>query len=123
MAKKYIIEGGYPLKGVIQPNGNKNAALPVIAATILSDEEIILRNIPEIEDVLIMIKIIEELGKKVERLAHHEYKISGLITGNSINSDLGRKIRTSILFAGPLLARAGELSCLLPVEMLLGGVD
>ena len=63
MAKKYIIEGGYPLKGVIQPNGNKNAALPVIAATILSDEEIILRNIPEIEDVLIMIKIIKSLGK------------------------------------------------------------
>ena len=51
MSKKYIIEGGYPLKGKIKPNGNKNAALPIIAASLLTDEEVILRNIPEIEDV------------------------------------------------------------------------
>ncbi len=109
MAKKYVIEGSHPLKGIIQPNGNKNAALPVLAATILTDEEVILRNIPNIEDVVIMIKILEELGKKVEKLSDHDYKFTGKITSNSINSDLGRKIRTSILFAGPILARTGEV--------------
>lgn len=109
MAKKYIIEGNYPLKGKIVPNGNKNAALPILAATILTDEEILLRNIPDIEDVNIMIKILEELGKKVEKTGEHQYRFSGKITKNSINSELGRKIRTSILFAGPLLARTGEV--------------
>ena len=68
MAKKYIIEGGYPLKGKITPNGNKNAALPILAATILTDEEVILRNVPNIEDVNIMIKILGELGKKIEKI-------------------------------------------------------
>ena len=109
MAKKYIIEGGYPLKGKITPNGNKNAALPILAATILTDEEVILRNVPNIEDVNIMIKILGELGKKIEKLDEHCYKFSGTVTSNSINSELGRKIRTSILFVGPMLARIGEI--------------
>lgn len=109
MAKKYIIEGGYPLKGKITPNGNKNAALPILAATILTDEEVILRNVPNIEDVNIMIKILGELGKKIEKLDEHCYKFSGTVTSNSINSELGRKIRTSILFVGPMLARVGEI--------------
>jgi UDP-N-acetylglucosamine 1-carboxyvinyltransferase len=109
MAKKYIIEGGYPLKGKITPNGNKNAALPILAATILTDEEVILRNVPNIEDVNIMIKILGELGKKSEKLDEHCYKFSGTVTSNSINSELGRKIRTSILFVGPMLARIGEI--------------
>lgn len=109
MAKKYIIEGGYPLKGKITPNGNKNAALPILAATILTDEEVILRNVPNIEDVNIMIKILGELGKKIEKIDEHCYKFSGTVTSNSINSELGRKIRTSILFVGPMLARIGEI--------------
>lgn len=109
MARKYIIEGGYPLKGKITPNGNKNAALPILAATILTDEEVILRNVPDIEDVNIMIKILGELGKKIEKLDEHCYKFSGAVTSNSINSELGRKIRTSILFVGPMLARIGEI--------------
>ena len=109
MAKKYIIEGGYPLKGKITPNGHKNAALPILAATILTDEEVILRNVPNIEDVNIMIKILGELGKKIEKLDEHCYKFSGTVTSNSINSELGRKIRTSILFVGPMLARIGEI--------------
>ena len=109
MAKKYIIEGGYPLKGKVTPNGNKNAALPILAATILTDEEVTLRNVPNIEDVNIMIKILGELGKKIEKIDEHCYKFSGIVTSNSINSELGRKIRTSILFVGPMLARIGEI--------------
>lgn len=109
MGKRYIIEGGHPLKGKIRPNGNKNAALPCIAATLLTDEEVVLRNIPEIEDVLIMLQIVEQLGATVTKDGDHCFRIKGGITKTSINSDLGKKIRTSILFAGPLLARYGEV--------------
>ncbi len=109
MGKKYIVEGGYPLSGRITPNGNKNAALPIVAATLLTDDEVVLKNVPNIEDVVIMIKIVKELGKNVEKINDHEYKFSGAITNNSIASELGQKIRTSILFAGPLLARTGEV--------------
>ena len=67
MQKQYIIEGGYPLKGKIQAHGNKNAALPIIAASLLTDEEVIIRNIPNIEDIRIMLEIIKQLGIKVQK--------------------------------------------------------
>jgi len=108
MNKKYLIEGGYPLKGIIKPNGNKNAALPAIAAALLTDEEVILRNIPHIEDVNIMLEISKQLGATVKNIDKNTLSIKGGISSTTINPDLGKKIRTSILFAGPLLARAGE---------------
>ncbi|HOF00275.1 MAG TPA: UDP-N-acetylglucosamine 1-carboxyvinyltransferase [Spirochaetota bacterium] len=108
MSKKYLIEGGYPLKGIIKPNGNKNAALPAIAAALLTDEEVILRNIPNIEDVNIMLEISTQLGATVKKIDKNTLSIKGGISSTTINPDLGKKIRTSILFAGPLLARAGE---------------
>ena len=110
MSKKYIIEGGYPLKGTIKPNGNKNAALPIIAASLLTDEEVILRNIPEIEDVNIMLEIASQLGVTVTHLSKNVVSIKGSISTTDINQTLGKRIRTSILFAAPLLARAGEVS-------------
>ena len=110
MSKKYIIEGGYPLKGKIKPNGNKNAALPIIAASLLTDEEVILRNIPDIEDVRIMLQIAEQLGVTVTHLEPNVVSIKGSITSTDINQTLGKRIRTSILFAAPLLARVGEVS-------------
>ena len=108
MNKKYLIEGGYPLKGIIKPNGNINAALPAIAAALLTDEEVILRNIPHIEDVNIMLEISTQLGATVKNIDKNTLSIKGGISSTTINPDLGKKIRTSILFAGPLLARAGE---------------
>lgn len=108
MNKKYLIEGGYPLKGIIKPNGNKNAALPAIAAALLTDDEVILRNIPHIEDVNIMLEISTQLGATVKNIDKNTLSIKGGISSTTINPDLGKKIRTSILFAGPLLARAGE---------------
>ncbi len=110
MAKKYIVEGGYPLKGRIQPNGNKNAALPIIAAALLTDEESIIRNIPDIEDVNIMLQIAEKLGASVSKDDNHTIRIKGTITKTTIDIDLGKKIRTSILFAGPIVARCGEVT-------------
>jgi UDP-N-acetylglucosamine 1-carboxyvinyltransferase len=109
MAKKYKIEGGYPLKGKIRPNGNKNAALPIIAASLLTTEEVIIRNIPDIEDVRIMLKIVEQLGVKVKKQGANAWSITGGATSTTIDTALGKKIRTSILFAGPLLACCGEV--------------
>ena len=108
MQKKYIIKGGYPLKGKIRANGNKNAALPIIAASLLTDEEVIIRNIPNIEDIKIMVDIAKDLGMNVKPEGKNGYRISGTITKTIISSELGKKIRTSFLFAGPLLARCGE---------------
>src|SRR5512138_171935 len=108
MGRKYQIDGKYPLSGIIKPSGNKNAALPVIAASLLTDEEVILRNIPEIEDVIVMIDIARDLGACIKK-EKNCYRIKGSINKCIINPDLGKKIRTSILFAGPLLARCGEV--------------
>ncbi|MCK4797705.1 MAG: UDP-N-acetylglucosamine 1-carboxyvinyltransferase [Spirochaetes bacterium] len=109
MQKKYIIEGGYPLKGKIRANGNKNAALPIIAASLLTDDEVIIRNVPNIEDIRIMLEIITHMGINVKYDSNNTIKLSGSINNTIINPDLGKKIRTSILFAGPLLARCGEV--------------
>jgi UDP-N-acetylglucosamine 1-carboxyvinyltransferase len=109
MPKKYIIEGSYPLKGKIRANGNKNAALPIIAASLLTDEEVIIRNIPDIEDIKVMLEILKQLGATVKALDKNGYSIKTDIKQTSIASELGKKIRTSILFAGPLLARTGEV--------------
>ena len=61
---EYVIEGGYPIQGVVTASGNKNAALPCLAATVLTAEPVILRNIPEIQDTGVMIQILEKLGAK-----------------------------------------------------------
>ncbi|MGH7555745.1 MAG: UDP-N-acetylglucosamine 1-carboxyvinyltransferase, partial [Longimicrobiales bacterium] len=58
---KFVVEGGRPLKGTIRPAGNKNAALPIIAATLLTDEEVVLENIPEIKDVRTLMELLEQL--------------------------------------------------------------
>jgi UDP-N-acetylglucosamine 1-carboxyvinyltransferase len=107
---KYIVEGGFPVKGKIKPSGNKNAALPCIAATLLTGEPVILKNIPDLEDVQVMIQILKGLGSTVERISENEYKIQTLdIKRNDIPVEMAKKIRASILFAGPLLARLGKV--------------
>ena len=107
---KYIVEGGFPIKGKIKANGNKNAALPCIAATLLTDEEVILRNIPEIEDVLVMFEVLKYLGCDVEKIRDHEYKVkTNDIKTSELPVDLCGKVRASILFAGPILARTGKV--------------
>ena len=106
---KYRIEGGIPIRGTIAASGNKNAALPCIAATLLSEEPIILRNIPEIEDTGVMLLILQALGASVEKIGEHEWKIdASIIRSSDIPAALSKKIRASILFAGPLVARTGK---------------
>lgn len=106
---KYIIEGGYPIKGTLLLSGNKNAALPCIAAAVLTEEPVTLRNIPAIEDVLVMFDVLRNLGGVVEQIDAHTWRIdSRNISNFEVPEELARKVRASILFAGPLVARFGK---------------
>ena len=109
-ANSYEIIGRRPIKGIIKASGNKNAALPCIAATLLTDEPVILRNLPEIEDVQVMLEILTHLGSQVEKLEDHSYRITTLnINKCEISREDSAKVRASILFAGPLLGRLNEV--------------
>ncbi|HPO01737.1 UDP-N-acetylglucosamine 1-carboxyvinyltransferase [Treponema zuelzerae] len=106
---QYLIEGGFPLKGTIKASGNKNAALPCIAAALLTEERVILRNLPDIEDMHVMLEIFAALGGEVENIGANDYALRiQKVERNDIPLDLSKKIRASILFAGPLLARSGK---------------
>jgi UDP-N-acetylglucosamine 1-carboxyvinyltransferase len=107
---QYVIEGGFPLKGRIRASGNKNSALPCLAATLLTDQPVVLRNLPDIEDVRVMMEILTTLGSSVQKIGHNEYRLQTLdITREEIPPHLAQKIRASILLAGPLLARKGRV--------------
>jgi UDP-N-acetylglucosamine 1-carboxyvinyltransferase len=106
---RYVIEGNRPLQGRIRPCGNKNAALPCLAAALLTSEPVRLRNIPSLEDVAVMIQILEALGATVRRPGPHEVEIIATdIRTSELPAELARRIRASILFAGPLVARTGR---------------
>ncbi|MEO7840729.1 MAG: UDP-N-acetylglucosamine 1-carboxyvinyltransferase, partial [Anaerolineales bacterium] len=107
--EKFVIEGGTSLNGEITPAGNKNAALPLLAACLLTDQPIILRNVPQIKDVSIMRELIESLGAQVEDLDATSWRITARdIRPADLNPDLCRRIRASILIAGPMAARFGH---------------
>jgi len=106
---EYHINGGIPLNGTIKVSGNKNAALPCIAAALLTDEPVVLKNIPDIEDVHVMLEVFKALGGEVETPAPNTLKLRLLnIKAAEIPQEQAKKIRASILFAGPLLARSGK---------------
>jgi UDP-N-acetylglucosamine 1-carboxyvinyltransferase len=108
--EKFIIQGGVPLSGEVTPSGNKNAALPLLAACLLTDEPIVLNNVPEIRDVQDMRSLLVSLGVRVERLANHSWKIQAEeVRPADLDPDLCRRIRASILLAGPMVARTGRL--------------
>ncbi|HEX8253255.1 MAG TPA: UDP-N-acetylglucosamine 1-carboxyvinyltransferase [Thermoanaerobaculia bacterium] len=115
MAERFIVEGGRRLEGTIKPGGNKNAALPILAACLLTDDVVVLRNLPDIQDVRVMLQILEGLGATVERLEKNVVSIhaKGDI-GCDPDIELSKKIRASILLAGPLLARCGRVSVAKP---------
>jgi UDP-N-acetylglucosamine 1-carboxyvinyltransferase len=107
---QYFIEGGVPINGTIRASGNKNAALPCLAAALLTGEPVLLRNIPDIEDVQVMLDVYRALGGTVEVLGPNAYRLTlGDIKTSEVPADYARKIRASILFAGPLLARTGKV--------------
>ncbi|MDR1058737.1 MAG: UDP-N-acetylglucosamine 1-carboxyvinyltransferase [Treponema sp.] len=107
---QYLIEGGGSISGTIRASGNKNAALPCIAAALLTDEPVILRNIPDIEDVRVMLEVYRGLGGEVKSPEPNVRHLRlGNIRGSVIPAEYARMIRASILFAGPLLARTGKV--------------
>ncbi|GAB4110615.1 MAG: UDP-N-acetylglucosamine 1-carboxyvinyltransferase [Roseiflexaceae bacterium] len=109
--ERFVIEGGHRLSGTITPAGNKNAALPLLAASILTDQPVILRNIPAIGDVGNKIRLLQSLGISIEAAGDHAWRVDApqQIEGQP-DTALARKIRTSILLAGPLLARRGYVT-------------
>jgi len=107
--EKFIIEGGTPLNGEVTPAGNKNAALPLVAACLLTEEPVVLRNVPRIKDVSVMRHLVESLGAQVEELDAASWRITARdLRPADLDPDLCRRIRASILVAGPMSARVGE---------------
>ena len=107
--EKFIIEGGTPLNGEVTPAGNKNAALPLVAACLLTEEPVVLRNVPRIKDVSVMRHLVESLGAQVDELDAASWRITARdLRPADLDPDLCRRIRASILVAGPLSARIGE---------------
>jgi UDP-N-acetylglucosamine 1-carboxyvinyltransferase len=104
------IRGGTPLRGRVRPAGNKNAVLPMIAAALLTDEEVVLENTPDIGDVRSMLRIAGELGTEVDwRPAEHELRIRARsLRGPELSRELCAEVRASILFAAPVLHRLGQ---------------
>jgi UDP-N-acetylglucosamine 1-carboxyvinyltransferase len=103
---RFIVEGGTPLRGSITPAGNKNEALPLIAAALLTDEPVTLRNVPRIRDVRNMLEIAGALGANIEELDPHTVRITASdLKTDELPAALAREIRPSLLFAAPLLSR------------------
>src|SRR2546423_10210326 len=109
LMEKFVIEGGYPLSGTIVPAGNKNAALPALAACLLTEEEVVLRNIPRIRDVEAMIELLAGLGVRVEWRDDNVVALCAAdVAHTDVDPGVAERIRASFLLAGPLLARFGR---------------
>jgi UDP-N-acetylglucosamine 1-carboxyvinyltransferase len=107
----FVVEGRQVLRGKIRPAGNKNAALPALAATLLSSEPVYLENIPRIRDVETLLEVLGSLGAEVTWEGPNTVKVDpGKVEAGIPDPDLARRIRASILLAGPLLARFGSVS-------------
>ena len=107
----FLVEGGRRLEGRIRPAGNKNAALPCLAATVLADEPVTLENIPRIRDVETFLMIVESLGAVITWEGPNVVTIDArAVRPDNVDADLARRIRASLLLAGPLLARHGSVA-------------
>src|SRR5207248_5399860 len=107
-AESFVIEGGRRLNGTIRAAGNKDGALPIIAACLLTDEPIVLTNVPRILDVDTMIELLLDLGVDVDWQGANELRVHAAdVRKHQLDSDLCSRMRASFLLAGPLLARLG----------------
>lgn len=113
--QQFLIEGGHPLKGEIRASGNKNAALKMLPACLLTAEPVVLHNVPDIGDVRVVINMLRDLGAKVDWQGPTVVRVHAEeIKHSELNADLATKIRASIVFAGPLLGRTGTVELPLP---------
>ena len=108
--EKFVIDGGVPLSGTIAPAGNKNAALPILAACVLTRDEVVLHNVPQIRDVEAMLELLEGMGVRIERREGHSIALCARDVSEDavVGKGAAERIRASFLLAGPLLARFGE---------------
>jgi len=108
--EKFVIQGGVPLSGEITAAGNKNAALPILAACLLTEEELVIANVPRIRDTEAQIELLAKLGVEVEWVEANTVRLCAKnVTDTTLDEDLSAAIRASFLMAGPLLARFGEV--------------
>jgi UDP-N-acetylglucosamine 1-carboxyvinyltransferase len=111
MPPRFLVRGGRPLRGTVRPAGNKNAALPILAATVLADGVVELDNIPRIRDVETMLAVLQDLGATTEWTAANTVKVdTHALRPKPLDPALCAKIRASILLAGPMLARFGAVT-------------
>jgi UDP-N-acetylglucosamine 1-carboxyvinyltransferase len=107
--ESFVIDGGHPLSGHVRASGNKNAALPIVAACLLTDEPVVLLDLPRILDVDTMLDLAADIGADVERSGANDVRIRPPdLPRPELDEELCRRIRASVLFAGPLLARCGR---------------
>lgn len=119
---KFIIEGGQPLSGVVKASGNKNAALKLLPACLLTSEPVILHNIPEIRDVQNTILILRDLGVEMTDLGNGSWRIHAQhVNKTGLDPDLGARTRASFVFAGPMLGRMGSVQLPVPGGDVIGG--
>src|SRR3954468_20340362 len=111
LAESFVIEGGRPLSGRVTAAGNKNGALPILAACLLTSEPVVLHNVPRIRDVETMIALIVDLGAEVEWTGENELRVHVAdLRSHELDAALASRIRASFLLPGPLLARLGRAS-------------
>ena len=118
-----MIQGGAPLSGDLIAAGNKNAALPIIAACLLTDDELILSNVPRIRDTETQVALLERLGVKVDWSGENALRLQADgVAETEVDEELAARIRASFLLAGPLLARFGEVRMPPPVGVVVVAV-
>jgi UDP-N-acetylglucosamine 1-carboxyvinyltransferase len=110
VAESFVIEGGKPLSGRLRASGNKNGALPILAACLLTEEPVSLANVPRIRDVETMLGLLSKLGADVEWTGDNEVRVHAQDIGHEVDEELASSIRASFLLTGPLLARLGRAS-------------
>ncbi len=109
VTESFVIEGGRPLNGRVRAAGNKNGALPILAATLLASEPVTLTNVPRIRDVESMTELLEDLGAEVEWIGTNDVRVDSRgVSKTEVDAELSSRIRASFLLAGPLLARFGH---------------
>lgn len=119
--ERFIIEGGTQLRGTVTPSGNKNAALPILAASLLTDQPITVRNVPRIRDVEDMLALLAGLGVEIRESSPHNLVLHARnVRTTELDREICAQIRASILFAGPMLARAGQVRLPLPGGDVIG---
>src|SRR6476620_11933318 len=110
-AECFVIEGGRPLQGRIRAAGNKNGALPILAACLLTSEPVTLHNVPRIADVETMLELLNDVGAEAEWTGANDVRVHAAdVTKQELDDELCSRMRASFLLAGPLLARLGAVS-------------